>query len=493
MKGTMKIAALIFALLLVGLTAAARGGPEEEEVAAAEPANPAPADAVQEPGVEKPEKITAVLDIWHVSEEAGQSYFYDAYEELTGVELEVIQPPHAEYQTKVNLLFASGDFPDIVELEDIREFVNHGALVLLDPYIAESEVFQRVDEQVLGALQVKGNIFAIPTARGSGTVTYVRKDWLDALGKDIPSTYDEFYDVLWAFAYEDPDGNGEDDTVGLTAQSVTFDMYLRPFLLDATFDFVYQNGKWIDGLTQPNAKAALERFARAYQDGLIDQEIFTNGSSACRSKFFGNKVGVFTYWTGNWAVAMDEKAKEQMGEDVEVVPIPALEGGHYTSRVPVGNGIPMACENPAGVFKYFLEFMHDGAEGQMLFTHGVEGIHWNKDGGEYLKMEYMNKPGITFTNAYLDIDLPLYPWDDPFELDPRITYALELLTDNGAQMLMLPSSAQYNETGADITTLKDEVVAKVLLGELTVEQGLERYESEAAELGLEQILTEFNM
>ena len=168
MKTSGKAAMLVVLFLVLGLAAAANGGREA-----------APVVAAQTAALEKPEKITAVLDIWHVSAEAGQDFFYEAYKELTGVELEVIQPPHAEYQTKVNLLFASGDFPDIVELEDIREFVNHGALVLLDPYIAESEVFQRVDDQVLGALQVKGNIFAIPTARGSGTVTYIRKDCLE--------------------------------------------------------------------------------------------------------------------------------------------------------------------------------------------------------------------------------------------------------------------------------------------------------------------------
>ena len=40
----------------------------------------------------------------------------------------------------------------------------------------------------------------------------VRQDWLDAVGKEVPTIIDEFYDVLVAFTKNDPDGNGKDDT-----------------------------------------------------------------------------------------------------------------------------------------------------------------------------------------------------------------------------------------------------------------------------------------
>ena len=45
----------------------------------------------------------------------------------------------------------------------------------------------------------------------------VRKDWLDKLGLAAPTTLDELYDVLYAFTYNDPDGNGKNDTYGLGA------------------------------------------------------------------------------------------------------------------------------------------------------------------------------------------------------------------------------------------------------------------------------------
>jgi putative aldouronate transport system substrate-binding protein len=43
----------------------------------------------------------------------------------------------------------------------------------------------------------------------------IRKDWLDKLGLKVPTTTDELFEVLKAFTFNDPDGNGKDDTYGL--------------------------------------------------------------------------------------------------------------------------------------------------------------------------------------------------------------------------------------------------------------------------------------
>ena len=42
-----------------------------------------------------------------------------------------------------------------------------------------------------------------------------RQDWLDNLGLEVPRTWDEMAAVAEAFVTQDPDGNGEDDTIGI--------------------------------------------------------------------------------------------------------------------------------------------------------------------------------------------------------------------------------------------------------------------------------------
>ena len=50
---------------------------------------------------------------------------------------------------------------------------------------------------------------------------FIRKDWLAKLGLDMPQTWEELYEVCHAFTYNDPDGNGVNDTYGLTGDGLT--------------------------------------------------------------------------------------------------------------------------------------------------------------------------------------------------------------------------------------------------------------------------------
>lgn len=42
-----------------------------------------------------------------------------------------------------------------------------------------------------------------------------RKDWADNLGLEAPTNVDEVFEMARAFTEDDPDGNGQDDTIGL--------------------------------------------------------------------------------------------------------------------------------------------------------------------------------------------------------------------------------------------------------------------------------------
>ena len=49
---------------------------------------------------------------------------------------------------------------------------------------------------------------------------FIRKDWLEAVGMEMPTTWEELYDVCHAFTHNDPDGNGVADTYGLTGDGM---------------------------------------------------------------------------------------------------------------------------------------------------------------------------------------------------------------------------------------------------------------------------------
>ena len=100
-----------------------------------------------------------------------------------------------------------------------------GAFVDLSEYIWDSEKYpnlSQMNENVADTLTVDGKLIAIPRTRDIGRYGFsYRQDWADKLGLDEPQTIDDVYEMLYAFTYEDPDGNGVDDTYGMEMTSYT--------------------------------------------------------------------------------------------------------------------------------------------------------------------------------------------------------------------------------------------------------------------------------
>lgn len=457
---------------------------------------PSSADADNGSDVAKPSKITAMFDII-VKEEDGQGDLVEEYKKQTGIDLIITQPPHNQYQEKLRLAFSSNSIPDIVEVSN-SDYVNlsaQGALAPLNSYISKSVSVSKIDKSYIDAVRLKdGKIYGFPLSKGGGTVTYIRKDWLDNLGMKLPSTWDELYDVMRAFTYNDPDRNGQNDTYGYTAAGLGAgsEAYLRDFLQQATFEFCMKDGKWVDGFTQPEVKAALLRLKEAYSDKVLDPEFFTNQTSNMRDKFYNGNSGIINYWSGAWAANIEESTKLSSSKTAEVVAIPPIKGSFYNTRISPIHAITSSAKNPEGIFKWFIEYIHDGDKGQMLFTHGVEGVHYKVENNRYTVLPFKANSKIKFDTAYINSELNLTPWKDPFEQDSRVTKSININTENAVQLTLLPQSNTYSKHASDLNRLKEEVISKIMTGETTVDAGLELYTTKAATLEIGKILSEFN-
>ncbi|MBA7699975.1 hypothetical protein ES703_108681 [subsurface metagenome] len=65
---------------------------------------------------QKISKINGVFDII-LTKESGQDEWAGKFEEITGVEIEIVKPPHNQYSQILGTIFASGDLPDICEIQ----------------------------------------------------------------------------------------------------------------------------------------------------------------------------------------------------------------------------------------------------------------------------------------------------------------------------------------------------------------------------------------
>ncbi|WP_309121142.1 extracellular solute-binding protein, partial [Paenibacillus sp.] len=152
---------------------------------------------------------------------------FDKVEAALNVDLEWIVPPSTGYKEQLQLSLVSGDYPDMVMFpaetdETFLNAVNEGIVIPVNPFLDLLPNIKQytydVSWEALETLR-DGNIYGIPrtsVARNDGFI--IRQDWLDNLGIQVPEsrevTIDQFTDILRKFTFDDPDGNGKNDTYG---------------------------------------------------------------------------------------------------------------------------------------------------------------------------------------------------------------------------------------------------------------------------------------
>lgn len=511
--------------------------------------------------IKKPEKIKLVTDT-QLTEENRRDLFVQKYQELTGIELDLEQPAHNQYYEKVNLSFAGGQMPDAMEVGNTYypNYANYGALFDMTDIWNESDlkngkikgygdITVEVDEKYVDALKIscdinkdgvisddeKDRLYGFPMTRGNGTVTYVRGDWLEKLGKEnklgyshnadepiefegqpidfsdgykeefgqylqyMPRNYEEFTKMLKAFKNM-KDGVIPITAAGLINSEAPYDIYLREFYQNARPDFYIPEGsdKYVDGMQEPQMIEALERMHEAFDKGLLDREIITNKTSTARNKFYESKVGCFNYWSGMWCKNLNRDLQKQDADGV-AVPMPPIVETEYIERPPTALAITTAAENPWGVFKWLCEFSHDGGEGQMLFSRGVEG---EVTAGHYKwvdkpsKAEALTPPASPESKdlvekAWYAPELSITNFQDPIAISNNITCSLDLFSKTSRVNPVPKMTLNIADAMTEISTIREEVINAVVKGKKTAQEGVDEYKRRA-KLEIETMMKELN-
>ena len=168
-----------------------------------------------------------------------------------------------------------------------------------------------------------------------------RKDWADKLGFAKPETVDQLYAMSKAFTVNDPDGNGKQDTWGMTNAGdawnlqdlfAAYDARTNNFGADCIVYDPNENA-WIDTMLKPEMIDALTFINKIYKEGILDPECFVNNSSAMRTKMYSGKYGsvFYGYWWGYGqpAALLENLAKN--APEAKIDYILALKGKRTTN------------------------------------------------------------------------------------------------------------------------------------------------------------------
>ncbi len=150
---------------------------------------------------------------------------YDIIRDELGIELTIAALPSSDndQDVRIQAAGAANDLPDVfmVSRSVLQNLVRQGLVAAIDDIydMMPNRTAKYHNEEARHYTTINGENFgmAVPSSVTPIESLVIRKDWLDNLNLEIPTTLEELYDVLYAFTYNDPDGNGRNDTWGYGA------------------------------------------------------------------------------------------------------------------------------------------------------------------------------------------------------------------------------------------------------------------------------------
>lgn len=323
----------------------------------------------------------------------------------TAITVEI--PPYSNYGERVRLLIVSGSkLPDAIRNvpADMRlDLMEMGTTVPLEDYVYNAPNLMYYFDQYPGYLTAlttpEGHLMALPIMgynRGLGG-TYLRLDWLENLGltglMDIEAcsiTLEDFETIMRAFTFDDPDGNGENDTYGFGMPAGSAWTTYVPNVIQGAFDTGYgmklgDDGRYYDATLEDqwdSYLAAARYFKGLIDEGVVDPEAFTLSREQFRERWYKGKVGTaFTFGSDN-SYASFYPAMVEIEPNVQLTWLQSLvgDGGQYKTYlnglVGAGSGwfVTKDCENVEAFIN--LADYSASEEGGWLVEIGMEGDHY---------------------------------------------------------------------------------------------------------------------
>ena len=333
-------------------------------------------------------------------------YIKKGMKEKYNVDVTFKKVPRWTEVDEINNLLAAGDAPDICvtySYPTVLTYAEMGGVIDLSPLVEQYKSLLPNLFAWLGDTNVywdkdpkDGTLWAIEGKRAEQQriVTYVRKDWLDKLGLDVPTTRQQFEDMLVAFDANASELLGNDANkmvpfqvsydVGWTANNL-ITSFLDPNMSDKEF---YINGFDDRMVTQNGTKEAVRLLNKWYNMGLLwdDFALYGSGDTTGDDMIKAGYVGAFMVnWDQPFRNGEDSfvaNLQRNVGPDAAVIPVDCFENsaGKYAKYLYSSAGdrkifFPVTNDEPLASLLY-LDFISE-PETIRFLQAGEEGVTHN--------------------------------------------------------------------------------------------------------------------
>lgn len=439
--------------------------------------------------------------------------------ENSPVNVKWVVVPRTESVVKINALFAAGEAPDLV-WEYGKSFMDNlygqGVLQPVDEYVekysTEYKAYLEKNSNLKPFVTADdGQMYGFTSSRTEMGIAnhgmWIRQDWLDKLGLKTPTTIDELYDVANQFATKDPDGNGQNDTVGLTF-NYNFTGIAKALFGQPSDGVVVDNKGTVSDWTGSQAYAdCFSMLRNMYSNKIIDAEYITDTKfERQRQLLVTGKAGIYF---GSYDTGTEWKELKTNVPEANLVPLEPTEskyGKQGLYQEPAA--FRMVCMNkdakdPEACIQY-LDWML--STGWKTLTNGIEGENYKLVDGvakpidaavNTTKLSYayeyptLMDQVIEDTDKYIEVNAA----DDELSQQYAKARALSLktamknvFTRNVPYLMSSDASSQFN---TDFGTILTSIEAKMITdSSYTVEDGIKEIASQKDVLGFKTVLEE---
>lgn len=490
------------------------------------------------------------------------NYFTNYLEEKLGIEIEFYMLPvdSADTRTKIALMATGGeDMPDVFVVDNhltsemLLTYGQSGFFMELDEYINDPEKMPNYnaipdeDRAIMttASTQADGHVYSLSayepeTWNYTPFRMYINRDWLDAVGKEVPTTTAELKDVLIAFRDGDPNGNGLKDEIGVYGQASGG--YGENIVAALINSFIYWNNNQLNyGLALDESdyetvyapytteawRNAMRYLKELHDEGLLSASTFTDDNATFKAVLNQETPVVGLTSAGslsNWPAAVSNANFLQMEL---IAPLTGPDGVNYTPFIEQWPGQELMISGYTDKVDLALKFADEffTYETSIIERFGIEGEDWSRD-PELLKGQ---------TNAYVEAGMTdaakllvtstmwadnqnhtwrnhgprymslanfltvfdysagkVYDPEDPTQLNGK---CYEMYWDKKPAKLMpqLKYTVEDTEMLMDaMTTIPDfvkQAIAEFTTGTRDIETGWEQYLAELDSMGLQELIS----
>lgn len=257
-----------------------------------------------------------------------------------------------EASTQASLLLNTDSLPDLMwsiglsSTNTVLYGVEDDLILDWTPYLTEElmpnllKQFEADPTMKAAQIAPDGNIYGIPyitpypysTVVGMSNRMYVRQSWLDAVGKKVPTTQEEFLDVLRAFKnYKMPDGSK-------TYPLLSDVNFLEKYLWTCLGYYGTEPSKYGTNMMIKDGKVCLPCYTEDYRDfieimhtlyseGILSQDYFSMSGSQVTGLINAGNGGMHAWYTLQYV-------EEDYADQIMLGPIPMGDNDDvYVSRL----------------------------------------------------------------------------------------------------------------------------------------------------------------